>query len=117
MDTGQRLPITKFIYIRLVLFVPEIILTLAGSVWIFHPGTDCDKDIVWSIRVLVGCQWAVLIVVLVFVAILFNPLGKLNEEGSTAFQQVKLLLCEEVFTFQGKIECCYILNGSNLASR
>lgn len=94
MDTAQRLSITKFIYMRLVMFVPEISLTLAGSVWIFNPGSDCDTDIVWSIRVLIGFQWAVLIIVLIFVAILFNPMGKVDSEGktlfhsTTAFQQV-----------------------------
>lgn len=98
MDTARRSSITKFIYFRLVLFVPEIILTIAGSVWIFKPGADCDTDIVWSIRVLVGCQWAVLIIVLIFVAIFFNPLGKLDSEGNsrfgsnTAFQQVSCMV-------------------------
>ena len=85
MDTARRLSITKFIYIRLILFIPEIALTIAGSVWIFHPGVDCDTDIVWSIRVLVGCQWAVIIIVLIFIAILFNPMGKLDSEGNTLF--------------------------------
>ena len=94
MDTAQRLSITKFIYLRLILFVPEVALTIAGSVWIFHPGVDCDTEIVWSIRVLVGCQWAIIIVVPILVIILFNPMGKLDSEGKTpfnttnAFQQV-----------------------------
>jgi hypothetical protein len=94
MDTARRLSITKFIYLRLVLFLPEIVVTVAGTVWIFHPGADCDTDIVWSIRVLVGCQWAIIIIVPILIAILFNPMGKLDSEGktlfssTTAFQQV-----------------------------
>ena len=96
MDSDQRLSIRKYIYIRLLLFIPEIVLTIAGSIWIFHPGKDCDTDIVWSIRVLVGFQWVVIVVVVIFVLILFNPMGKLDSEGNTlfnsttAFEQVNI---------------------------
>ncbi|XP_028395223.1 sn1-specific diacylglycerol lipase beta-like [Dendronephthya gigantea] len=93
MDTTQRSSITKFIYIRLAMFIPEFGLTLMGSIWIFNPGVDCDTEIVWSIRVLVGCQWAVLIIVLIFLIILFNPMGRVDSSGkslvksSSAFQK------------------------------
>ena len=94
MDTRLRSSITTYIYIRLFLFVPEIVLTVMGSVWIFNPGVNCDSDIIWTIRVLVGCQWAVLILVLIIVIIFFNPMGKLDSEGrrllsnKAEFQQV-----------------------------
>lgn len=81
MNTRIRSPITKFIYIRLFLFIPELALTLAGSVWIFDPGVNCDTNIIWSIRVLIGFQWAVLIVVIIFIALFFDPLGQLNSKG------------------------------------
>ena len=95
MNTRIRSPITKFIYIRLFLFIPELALTLAGSVWIFDPGVNCDTNIIWSIRVLIGFQWAVLIVVIIFIALFFDPLGQLNSKGerllsnTSAFQQVQ----------------------------
>ena len=98
MDTTQRTSIKKFIYIRLVMFIPEFGLTLMGTIWIFHPGDDCDTEIVWSIRVLIGCQWAVLIIVLIFLLILFNPMGKVDSSGeslvrgSSAFQKVQVTL-------------------------
>ncbi|CAB4011176.1 Sn1-specific diacylglycerol lipase beta [Paramuricea clavata] len=104
MDTAQRSSITKFIYMRLVMFVPEIGLTLAGSVWIFNPGSDCDTDIVWSIRVLIGFQWAVLIIVLIFVAILFNPMGKVDSEGKTLFHSTTAF--QQAIESQLENTCC-----------
>ena len=95
MDTAHRSSITMFIYAHLAMFIPEICLTLAGTVWIFNPGKECDSDIIWSIRVLIIFQWIILLVVLLSVLILFNPMGKLDSEGknmfssSTAFQQVQ----------------------------
>ena len=85
METRLRSSIPTYIYIRLFLFVPEIALTVMGSVWIFNPGINCDGDIKWTIRALIGCQWAVLILVLVIVVIFFNPMGKLDPEGRRLF--------------------------------
>ncbi|XP_046854544.1 diacylglycerol lipase-alpha-like [Xenia sp. Carnegie-2017] len=93
MDPDKRSSITKFIYLWLIALIPEIVLTAAGTVWIFHPGPECEEDIVWSIRALIIFQWLVLLLLVILTIVFFNPLGKRNSHGqklysrSSSFQQ------------------------------
>lgn len=108
MDPDKRSSITKFIYLWLIALLPEIVLTAAGSVWVFHPGPECEKDIVWSIRALIIFQWLVLLLLVILTIVLFNPLGKRNSHGqnlynrSSSFQQVE---CARNTTSKYKF-CC-----------
>ncbi|VDK68606.1 unnamed protein product [Litomosoides sigmodontis] len=73
LEPHKRHHITKIIYIRLLLFICEIAITTASTVFAYRSPTPCNLVII--LRLTVILQWALIVTVLVSVAAVFNPSG------------------------------------------
>ncbi|CAG9532856.1 unnamed protein product [Cercopithifilaria johnstoni] len=73
LEPHKRYHITKIIYIRLPLFICEIAITGASTIFAYRSPAPCSLVII--LRLAVMLQWALIVTVLVGVAAVFNPSG------------------------------------------
>lgn len=65
---------SKLLYLRLALFVPEIVWASLGAAWIAD-GVQCDRTVGNGIIATVVVSWIVIASTLVTVVVVFDPLG------------------------------------------
>ncbi|KAL4003521.1 Lipase (class 3) family protein [Acanthocheilonema viteae] len=73
LEPHKRHHITKIIYIRLPLFICEIAITGASTVFAYRSPSSCRLVIILRLAVLL--QWTLIVTVLVGIAVVFNPSG------------------------------------------
>ncbi|VDN02024.1 unnamed protein product [Thelazia callipaeda] len=73
LEPHKRNFVTKVLYLRLPLFLCEMIITGTSTSFAFTSSTSCNLVIV--IRLTVVLQWALIITVLISIAVAFNPSG------------------------------------------
>ncbi|XP_070579406.1 diacylglycerol lipase-beta-like isoform X2 [Ptychodera flava] len=117
INTYPRRHLPIFLYIRLALFIPEIIWVVVGTRWVFHRGNDCDPSVVATVQGAVISSWIILIFVIIGIALVFDPLGKLHVkirkndqlQSSEAEQlrQSTQLAAQRVWENRCKLLCCF----------
>ncbi|KAM9101506.1 sn1-specific diacylglycerol lipase beta isoform X1 [Sarcophilus harrisii] len=83
-NPGPRKSMPKLIYIRLALFLPEMIWASLGVAWIADSGVHCDKTVVNAIIATVIVSWIIIASTVVTVIIVFDPLGGKMSPYSTS---------------------------------
>nr|XP_020137055.1 sn1-specific diacylglycerol lipase beta [Microcebus murinus] len=73
-NPGPRKSMTKLLYIRLALFLPEMVWASLGAAWIAD-SIQCDKIIVNGIIATVIVSWIIIAATVVTIIIVFDPLG------------------------------------------
>ncbi|XP_046523388.1 LOW QUALITY PROTEIN: diacylglycerol lipase-beta [Equus quagga] len=73
-NPGPRKSMSKLLYIRLALFLPEMIWASLGAAWIAS-GVQCDKTVVNGIIATVIVSWIIIASTVVTIFIVFDPLG------------------------------------------
>ncbi|XP_063790533.1 diacylglycerol lipase-beta isoform X1 [Pseudophryne corroboree] len=74
-NPGPRKCMPKLVYIRLALYVPELVWAVLGAVWVSDNGVQCDKALVHVILVTVIASWAIILFTAIAVVIVFDPMG------------------------------------------
>ncbi|XP_051017042.1 diacylglycerol lipase-beta [Acomys russatus] len=73
-NPGPRKSMPKLLYIRLALFVPEMVWASLGAAWVAK-GIQCDKTVVIGIMATVIVSWIVIAATMVTILVVFDPLG------------------------------------------
>ncbi|XP_062946835.1 diacylglycerol lipase-beta isoform X1 [Cynocephalus volans] len=73
-NPGPRKSMSKLLYIRLALFLPEMVWASLGAAWVAE-GVQCDKTVVNGIIATVIVSWIIIVATLVTIIIVFDPLG------------------------------------------
>ncbi|XP_049760285.1 diacylglycerol lipase-beta [Elephas maximus indicus] len=73
-NPGPRKSMSKLLYIRLALFLPEVVWASLGAAWIAD-GVKCDKTVVNGIIATVVVSWIIIASTVVTIIIVFDPLG------------------------------------------
>ncbi|CAK7304664.1 Diacylglycerol lipase-beta [Vulpes lagopus] len=73
-NPGPRKSMSKLLYIRLALFLPEMVWASLGAAWIADD-VQCDKTVVNGIIATVVISWIIIISTVVTIIIVFDPLG------------------------------------------
>ncbi|XP_036096763.1 diacylglycerol lipase-beta isoform X1 [Molossus molossus] len=73
-NPGPRKSMAKLLYIRLALFLPEMVWACLGAAWIAD-SFQCDKIVVSGIIATVVISWIILGSTVVTIIIVFDPLG------------------------------------------
>ncbi|XP_023932665.1 sn1-specific diacylglycerol lipase beta [Lingula anatina] len=76
LNIRPRRHITKFLYLRVALFFPELVWNILGAIWAFDESLDCDTHVVWTVKGVVISMWVLLLGVFIGLLIVFDPLGK-----------------------------------------
>ncbi|XP_064152086.1 diacylglycerol lipase-beta isoform X2 [Loxodonta africana] len=73
-NPGPRKSMSKLLYIRLALFLPEVVWASLGAAWIAD-GVKCDKTVVNGVIAAVVVSWIIIASTVVTIIIVFDPLG------------------------------------------
>ncbi|XP_030873431.1 sn1-specific diacylglycerol lipase beta isoform X2 [Leptonychotes weddellii] len=73
-NPGPRKSMSKLLYLRLALFLPEMVWASLGSAWIADD-VQCDRTVVNGIIATVIISWIIIISTVVTIIIVFDPLG------------------------------------------
>lgn len=77
-----RRRLTKLIYIKCAISVPELAWNIIGSYWAFGLSHGCETHIVMTVKGAVISGWIIGLIVLIGIAIVFDPLGTLHRSGN-----------------------------------
>ncbi|XP_053410470.1 diacylglycerol lipase-beta isoform X2 [Nycticebus coucang] len=118
-NPGPRKSMTKLLYIRLALFLPEMLWASLGAAWIAD-GIRCDKTVENGIIITVIVSWIIIITTVVTVIIVFDPLGgkmapyssagpsHLDTHDSSQFLNGLKTAATSVWESRIKILCCCV---------
>ncbi|XP_048223334.1 diacylglycerol lipase-beta isoform X1 [Perognathus longimembris pacificus] len=73
-NPGPRKSMSKLLYIRLALFLPEMVWASLGAAWVAQ-GIQCDRTVVNGIIATVIVSWLIIVATVVTIVIVFDPLG------------------------------------------
>ncbi|XP_037671177.1 diacylglycerol lipase-beta isoform X1 [Choloepus didactylus] len=73
-NPGPRKSMSKLLYIRLALFLPEMVWASLGAVWAAD-SAQCDRIVVNGIIATVVVSWVIIASTVVTIIIVFDPLG------------------------------------------
>lgn len=73
-NPGPRKSMSKLLYVRLALFLPEIAWASLGAAWIAD-SLQCDRIVVNGIIATVVVSWIIIVCTAVIILIVFDPLG------------------------------------------
>lgn len=73
-NPGPRKSMAKLLYVRLALFLPEMVWASLGAFWVAK-GIQCDKTVVIGIITTVIVSWIVMAATMVTIFFVFDPLG------------------------------------------
>ncbi|XP_021535914.1 diacylglycerol lipase-beta isoform X2 [Neomonachus schauinslandi] len=73
-NPGPRKSMSKLLYLRLALFLPEMVWASLGSAWIADD-VQCDRTVVNGVIATVIISWIIIISTVVTIIIVFDPLG------------------------------------------
>ncbi|XP_032250025.1 sn1-specific diacylglycerol lipase beta isoform X4 [Phoca vitulina] len=73
-NPGPRKSMSKLLYLRLALFLPEMVWASLGSAWIADD-VQCDRTVVNGVIATVIISWIIIVSTVVTIIIVFDPLG------------------------------------------
>ncbi|XP_048351426.1 diacylglycerol lipase-beta [Sphaerodactylus townsendi] len=74
-NPGPRKSLPKLLYLRLALFLPELIWAVVGAIWVSDHHIDCDRTVINAILGTVIASWIIIVFTVVAVVLVFDPLG------------------------------------------
>ncbi|KAM3826528.1 diacylglycerol lipase-beta isoform 3-T3 [Vipera latastei] len=75
-NPGPRKSLPKLLYVRLALYVPELVWAVVGTVWIANNQANCERAMIDAILGTVIVSWVIIVFTVVAVFIFFDPLGR-----------------------------------------
>ncbi|XP_005923854.1 diacylglycerol lipase-beta isoform X1 [Haplochromis burtoni] len=74
-NPGPRRSMPALVYLRAILYVPELVWACLGAVWVSDDGRGCDPATVGAVILAVVASWIILLFTAVGVVFVFDPLG------------------------------------------
>ncbi|XDV45207.1 hypothetical protein PO909_013342 [Leuciscus waleckii] len=75
MNPGPRRSMPVLVYLRAVLYLPELVWAVLGAVWVSDNSTGCKPEEVGAVIGAVVSSWIILLSMAVGVLVVFDPLG------------------------------------------
>ncbi|XP_063286431.1 diacylglycerol lipase-beta [Pelobates fuscus] len=75
-NPGPRKCMPKLVYVRLSLYLPEIVWAVLGAIWVSDNGVRCDKALVHVVLITVIASWVIIFFTTIAVFLVFDPLGR-----------------------------------------
>ncbi|XP_066545751.1 diacylglycerol lipase-beta isoform X2 [Amia ocellicauda] len=74
-NPGPRRSIPALVYVRAVLYAPELVWACLGTMWVSDESLGCEREVVSAVIGAVVASWILLFVTAVAVLVVFDPLG------------------------------------------
>ncbi|XP_007257305.2 diacylglycerol lipase-beta [Astyanax mexicanus] len=78
MNPGPRRSVPALVYLRALLYIPELVWACLGAVWVSDDSGGCEPAEVGIVLGTVVASWIILLSMFVGVLIVFDPLGSLR---------------------------------------
>ncbi|XP_063170981.1 diacylglycerol lipase-beta isoform X2 [Candoia aspera] len=75
-NPGPRKSLSKLLYLRLALYVPELVWAVVGTMWVADRSVNCEKAMINAISGTVIASWVIIVFTVVAIIIIFDPLGR-----------------------------------------
>uniref|UniRef100_V9KDF3 Diacylglycerol lipase-beta n=1 Tax=Callorhinchus milii TaxID=7868 RepID=V9KDF3_CALMI len=124
-NPGPRRAIPTLIYIRAILYLPEVIWGILGIIWVSDESLDCSSTLIVGVILAIVVSWIILFFTLVAVLVVFDPLGKPkkfeyylnhNLESSESDQLLykARTVAARVWEHRLKLLCCCIMQDDEV---
>ncbi|KAG7236406.1 hypothetical protein INR49_000977 [Caranx melampygus] len=116
-NPGPRRSIPALVYLRALLYVPELVWACLGAVWVSDEGKGCDPATVGAVIAAVVASWIILLFTGLGVVFVFDPLGNprpqpaameplgVREEGTQLFSTARSVAVK-VWESRLRLLCC-----------
>ncbi|XP_056017881.1 diacylglycerol lipase-beta-like isoform X2 [Ostrea edulis] len=119
MRAKPRKKLAKLLYIKLVITIPEIVWNILGTYWSFLRSSNCQEFVVKTIQGAVITGWILGVLVIIGIAIVFDPLGKthvksrassdLQSDERSQFFEGAMIAAKQTWEKRCRFLCCCIL--------
>ncbi|KAM4632018.1 diacylglycerol lipase-beta [Discoglossus pictus] len=75
-NPGPRKCMPKLVYVRLTLYLPEIVWAVLGAIWVSDNRVLCDTSLVHVVLLAVIASWIIIFVTTIAILLVFDPLGR-----------------------------------------
>ncbi|XP_077359071.1 diacylglycerol lipase-beta [Festucalex cinctus] len=120
-NPGSRRSVPTLVYLRALLYLPELVWACLGAVWVSDDGQGCDPATVGAVIAAVVASWIILLFTALGVVFVFDPLGNprpsaaameplgvrhLESGGGTQFLSTARSLAVKVWESRLRLWCC-----------
>nr|XP_061808001.1 diacylglycerol lipase-beta-like [Nerophis lumbriciformis] len=120
-NPGSRRSMPTLVYLRALLYLPELVWASLGAVWVSDDGKGCDPATVGVVIAAVVASWIILLFTALGVIFVFDPLGDprpsgapteplgvrhLESSGGTQFLSTARSLAVKVWESRLRLLCC-----------
>ncbi|XP_061456212.1 diacylglycerol lipase-beta isoform X1 [Rhineura floridana] len=74
-NPGPRKSLPKLLYLRLALYLPELVWAVVGAIWVSIRRLNCERTMINAMFGTVIASWVIIVFTIVAVVIVFDPLG------------------------------------------
>ncbi|XP_062234515.1 diacylglycerol lipase-beta [Platichthys flesus] len=122
-NPGPRRSIPALVYLRALLYIPELVWACMGAVWVSDDSKGCDLATVGSVIAAVIASWIILLFTAVGVVFVFDPLGNprpqapameplgvrdMESTEGTQFFSTARSLAAKVWECRLRLLCCFL---------
>uniref|UniRef100_A0A914UN45 Uncharacterized protein n=1 Tax=Plectus sambesii TaxID=2011161 RepID=A0A914UN45_9BILA len=80
MNSTPRRFLPQFIYLRVPIFVFEVIWNIVGTVWIAEDRPPCHDSVILGTRLTIIMNWLIIAAFVLGVVVVFHPLGAMQQK-------------------------------------
>lgn len=84
MITSPRKKLSKLLYLKIIITLPEIVWNILGTYWSFLQSSNCQEFVVRTVQGAVITGWVLGVIVMIGIAIVFDPLGKVHKKHDSS---------------------------------
>lgn len=86
---------------KFILFVPEIVWMCLGTALLFSDLTGCPSGMILTLKIALGLSWALLVLLMAVVVLIFDPLGNPSKRNEISF-------ASRIWKLRCKLCCCWM---------
>ncbi|XP_061912291.1 diacylglycerol lipase-beta-like [Entelurus aequoreus] len=120
-NPGARRSMPALVYLRAILYLPELVWACLGAVWVSDDGKGCDPATVGAVIAAVVASWIILLFTALGVIFVFDPMGNprpppaameplgvrhLESSGGTQFLSTARSIAVKVWESRLRLLCC-----------
>ncbi|XP_026133188.1 sn1-specific diacylglycerol lipase beta [Carassius auratus] len=97
MNPGPRRSVPALVYLRALLFVPEIIWACLGAVWVSDSSTGCKPAEVGAVIAAVVSSWIIVLCMALGVLVVLDPLGSRRPDAPLGVRDLESSESSQLF--------------------
>lgn len=120
MITSPRKKLSKLLYLKIIITLPELVWNILGTYWSFLQSSNCQEFVVRTVQGAVITGWVLGVIVMIGIAIVFDPLGKVHKKHDSSCSDLQsdeksqilegaMTAAKQAWEKRCRLLCCCIL--------